>query len=145
MTCWALKENHNCPVAFLQPIIPNSLASFIHDKIVNMCRELDSCSGPLTYDPFHPLLLLLSLKISCTNWSHSLSLKACSLSPISSSLLKSCSDNLTAIIAKVIASLLSGSVLQCFKQALVTPLLKKPTLDKTTLKSYHPVSNIPYL
>lgn len=53
MTCWALKENHNCPVAFLQPIIPNSLASFIHDKIVNMCRELDSCSGPLTYDPFH--------------------------------------------------------------------------------------------
>ena len=32
-----------------------------------------------------------------------------------------------------------------FKSALLPPLLKKPSLDKDILKSYRPVSNLPYL
>ena len=38
-------------------------------------------------------------------------------------------------------SLLSGSVPQCFKQALVTPLLKKPSFDQNMLKNYRHVQS----
>ena len=31
------------------------------------------------------------------------------------------------------------------KRAAVTPLLKKPTLNKEDLKNYRPVSNLPYI
>ena len=32
-----------------------------------------------------------------------------------------------------------------FKQAIVTPLLKKPNLDSDMLKNYRPVSNLPFI
>ena len=34
---------------------------------------------------------------------------------------------------------------QTFKHAIVTPLLKKPTLDKESLSNYRPISNLSYL
>ena len=49
---------------------------------------------------------------------------------------------LTVIINK---SLQTGCVPASFKTALVTPLLKKPNLDKNDLKNYRPVSNLPFL
>jgi len=42
-------------------------------------------------------------------------------------------------------SLASGVVLPCLKQAVITPILKKPGLDIGTLKHYRPVSNISFL
>lgn len=93
----------------------------------------------------HWLLVFLSLKISYTNWSHSLS-KSCSLDPILFSLLKSCSDTFTSAITWIIThSLLTGSVPQCFKQALTAPLLKKPGPDNNAQRNYRPVSNLPFL
>ena len=43
------------------------------------------------------------------------------------------------------ASLRSGVFPEILKDAVVTPLLKKPSLDKDVLKNYRPVSNIRYL
>jgi hypothetical protein len=40
---------------------------------------------------------------------------------------------------------MSGSLPPSFKEAVVTPLLKKNSLDKNTLKNYRPVSNLPFL
>ena len=40
------------------------------------------------------------------------------------------------------ASLSAGIVPQQFKQALVTPLLKKPGLDSNYMKNFRPVSNL---
>ena len=42
-------------------------------------------------------------------------------------------------------SLSCGVVPQCFKHALVKPLLKKANLDPNCLRSYHPVSSLPLL
>lgn len=49
---------------------------------------------------------------------------------------------ITAIINK---SLSSGIVPPEFKRAIVTPILKKPTLDQNDLKNYRPVSNLSFL
>ena len=43
------------------------------------------------------------------------------------------------------ASLSAGIVPQQFKQALVTPLLKKPGLDSNDMKNFRPVSNLPFI
>ena len=42
-------------------------------------------------------------------------------------------------------SLATGEVLDLLKSAVVSPLLKKSSLDPETLKNYRPVSNLPYL
>ena len=56
--------------------------------------------------------------------------KSCMLDPIPTSLTKQCLNDLVSLIKVIVnASLSAGVVLQQFKQALVTPLLKKPRLD----------------
>ncbi|CAJ1063628.1 galanin receptor type 1b isoform X2 [Xyrichtys novacula] len=42
-------------------------------------------------------------------------------------------------------SLLTGYVPQSFKTALIKPLLKKPTLDSSSLANYRPISNLPFI
>ena len=72
--------------------------------------------------------------------------KSCDLDPIPSPLFLGCLDKLTPVITDIInTSLISGVVPQCFKLALMKPLLKKSNLDPELLKNYHLVSNLPFL
>jgi hypothetical protein len=48
-------------------------------------------------------------------------------------------------VAIINKSLQSGSVPECFKVAMITPVLKKQSLDRNMLKNYRPVSNLPFL
>ena len=60
--------------------------------------------------------------------------------------LKDHDSSLVPLITKMVNMCRSsGTVPRTFKMALVTPLLKKATLDPNTLKNYRPVSNLPYL
>ncbi len=52
---------------------------------------------------------------------------------------------LPVITAIVIESLVTGSVPDCFKTAVISPLLKKPGLETNSLKCYRPVSNLPFM
>ena len=55
-------------------------------------------------------------------------------------------NHLVPVITKIInLSLTTGTVPDHFKQAVVTPLLKKHGLDSECLKNYRPVSNLPFL
>ena len=49
---------------------------------------------------------------------------------------------LTTIINK---SLVTGLVPNSLKEAMLTPILKKPNLDQEDLNNYRPISNLPYL
>ena len=72
--------------------------------------------------------------------------KDCSLDPLPTKLLKECADPLLPYITHIInASLRSGSVPASFKEAKVTPLLKKPSLDPSEYNNYRPVSNLPFI
>jgi hypothetical protein len=71
--------------------------------------------------------------------------KCCLLDPIPTALLKKCMDSLLPVLTKIVnISLAMSSVPTTFKQAIVTPLLKKPSADKENMKNYRPVSNLPY-
>ena len=72
--------------------------------------------------------------------------KSCMLDPIPTSLTKQCLDALVSSITFIVnASLSTGIVPPQFKQAIVTPLLKKSGLDTNDMKNFRPVSNLYFL
>jgi len=72
--------------------------------------------------------------------------KTCKLDPIPTTLLLDCIDimipTLTTIINK---SITEHKFPTDLKTALVSPLIKKPSLEQNDLNNYRPVSNLPYL
>lgn len=63
----------------------------------------------------------------------------CPLDPIPTNLLQSITPSVTAAITHVINTLLtSGTFSTTFKQAQITPLLKKPSLAPTQVENYWP-------
>src|SRR6218665_1201242 len=66
--------------------------------------------------------------------------------PMETWLLKSCIDLHAPYITSLFnSSLSSGAFPTCYKDAYVTPRLKKPTLPLCELSSYRPISNLSFL
>ena len=71
---------------------------------------------------------------------------SCNLDPIPTWLLKTCANVLVPVITKIInLSFQNGYFPDVLKTAMITPLIKKPTLDSETLKNYRPVANLKFL
>ena len=72
--------------------------------------------------------------------------KSCCLDPIPTWLLKDCKDTLVPALTTIINTSLSSGVFPSqLKDAVIRPVLKKPSLDVNDLKNYRPVSNLPFL
>ena len=72
--------------------------------------------------------------------------KSCELDPIPTSLLKLLLPKCLPIITHIVnKSLTNPEYIRDWKTAVVQPLLKKSTLDKSILKNYRPVSNLPFV
>jgi hypothetical protein len=72
--------------------------------------------------------------------------KQCGLDPIPMWLLKECIDELLSSITKIInLSLETNSFPIYFKKSIITPILKKNTLDPNVTENYRPISNLPFL
>uniref|UniRef100_A0A8C5N3A7 Reverse transcriptase domain-containing protein n=1 Tax=Leptobrachium leishanense TaxID=445787 RepID=A0A8C5N3A7_9ANUR len=72
-------------------------------------------------------------------------LTTCLLGPIPSHLIPPLSSSLTPALTHIFnLSLSTGSFPSAFKHALVTPLLKKPSLDPNSPSNYRPVSLLPF-
>jgi hypothetical protein len=72
--------------------------------------------------------------------------KSCALDPLPTSILKNCIDELLPTITNIVnTSIQSATVPSCFKNARITPVLKKDNLDSNALKNYRPISNLPLL
>jgi len=69
--------------------------------------------------------------------------KQCGLDALPTSLLKHCSCVLAPIITRIVnLSLAAGEFPPQLKQSIITPVLKKPSLDKQNLCNYRPISNL---
>ncbi len=69
----------------------------------------------------------------------------CPLDPIPTHLLQAISPTLLPALTHINTSLLTGIFPTTFKQARVTPLLKKTTLNTSLLENYRPVSLLPFI
>ena len=70
----------------------------------------------------------------------------CVLDPCPSWLIKAARGGMADGVREVVnASLQQGRIPACLKEAVIRPLLKKPSLDPSVLDNYWPVSHIPFL
>ena len=133
--------------------LPSVFSTFFADKIIKLRSAIQGSRSSRTPDLPQPLSKPKDLKSfdPCTiDEIRKLIIdspdKHCQLDPIPTFLLKQCIDVLAPVITRIVnLSLLSSSFPDDFKQAIVTPLLKKPTLDKEELSNYRPISNLSFL
>jgi hypothetical protein len=72
--------------------------------------------------------------------------KSCSLEPWPNFLIKENIDIILPSLTKLVnMSLSQGIFPPCFKNAVVTPLIKKSSLDKDDLKNYRPISGLSFI
>lgn len=77
---------------------------------------------------------------------HSLPDKTSDADPLPACWLKVIATDIAPLLTELFnRSLSSGVVPDCFKTALITPIVKKQGLDVTDLKSYRPISNLPII
>ena len=70
---------------------------------------------------------------------------SCELDPMPTSLVKNLLPTLLPIIHEIVnKSLAEKKMPTALKEAIVKPLLKKPSLDKEDFKNYRPVSNLAF-
>jgi exonuclease III len=128
-----------------------SFASFFSDKISRLQSSIPpSATTPHTPDPPSPPVNITSFQPATideiTRLINSSPNKQCDLDPIPTSLLKDCLSILAPIITDIVnMSLVSGSFPSIFKQSIVTPLIKKASLDPDNLANYRPISNLSLL
>ena len=72
--------------------------------------------------------------------------KPCDLDTVPNPILRDRLEEITPMVANIVNKSLScGVVPQCFKHALVKPLLKMANLDPNCLRNYGPISHLPFL
>ena len=131
--------------------LANRFATFFKENIDKIRDELLDCSDiDLNIPQVKPPTTLSFLqttsqeevwKIICKSPS-----KSCTLDPIPTWIIRDAKNELLPTITDIInASLRSSEVPTSMKSAVVTPLLKKATLDPEILKNYRPVSNLSFL
>ena len=159
-TCKQLFQNFNTilgksrssplPSTFDSDDLPNVFSDYFTEKIRTIRNNFpppNPTACPDTSFAGNPLLTFESvtdefvLKII-----NSASAKSCELDPIPTTLLYENLDILLPTITNIInTSLTTGIVPRDLKTAVFKPLLQKPSPDKTLLKNYRPISNLPFL
>ena len=131
-------------------LLANKFVEFFTEKITNIRQSFANSNPPQYTDsdlipPVFSAFSSVSEDQVATIIKNSPS-KSCSLDPWPTFLVVEFLDILITPITSVInASLHEGSCPKFFKQAHVTPLLKKSTLDREVLKNYRPVSNLNFV
>lgn len=127
--------------------LANNFSSFFHNKIVNIRAGLEENDSydPFQYDnytvhdgmdSFHEVT-----QIQVENIIKSSRAKSSRLDPIPTWLLKSVLPSMSGFITLILnKSILTGEFPACLKSAVVTPLIKKISLQPI-LKNYRPISN----
>jgi hypothetical protein len=140
------------PSLFPTSQLPSLFSDFFENKIVALRRDLDSSTlvnpspptEPYTkssFSKFQPVT-----EVVVRNAIIKSSPKTCDLDPIPTPLLVECLDVLLpSLTALINSSLTNGVFPEVCKSALVSPLLKKSTLDLNELKNYRPVSNLSFI
>lgn len=132
-------------------LLPELFGTYFHNKIIALRENLnqvmnmsvdiqESCSSNLA-----KFRVLSAEKV--TSLVKKSKTKSCKLDPIPTIILKEkCLDTLTVPITSIINKSLSCGVVPLqLKSALITPVIKKTTLNHDDLASYRPVSNLPFL
>jgi len=128
--------------------IANEFAMFFHNKVKTIRESTAGSEHPSVIRPtdccitaFTPVtdLDIRRLLGRCPS-------KKCVLDPVPAWCIKSLPNVFTPILSKIVnASLAFLQSPTAHKHALVTPILKKPSLDPAQLNNYRPISNLSFV
>ena len=143
------KNTSPLPTTIPTVSLAQTFAQFFSDKVTKLHLTLTTkpSSTPPHFNPpqsptpfplFRPATTLEISKLL-----HESPNKQCELDPIPTILLKQISTTIISTITDIVnRSLSSGIFPNDFKHSLITPILKKPSLDKESLNNYRPISNL---
>ena len=133
--------------------LANKFIGFFGEKIITIRHELESNPKQGTY-LFNEVTVATTRlhRLSCSSYSTLLQIvqplasKSCELDPVPFRILLGCLDLLCPVIWKIVKLSLETSVMPTkLKQAVIRPLLKKPSLDYQEFKNFRPISNLTFL
>ena len=119
---------------------------FFDNKVADVRKDTDDASPPsyssraptTTLDSFQPLTAETVMKLI-----ESAPPKQYEVDPWPTWLLKDCAEDITPFITQLFQlSIASGLVPHILKDAYITPIIKKPQLDKTNITNYMTISNL---
>ena len=132
--------------------LADKFANFFHDKVeairlglptANKCIE----NNPVLVTKNHSFSVFEP--VTCDELSSVVKkspTKSCQLDPLPTWVIKATLPEIVVLMRDIVnCSLKSGDVPEQMKIALVSPLLKKPSLDPEILQNYRPVSNLSFL
>lgn len=94
-----------------------------------------------TFEKFYSV----SLSVLTETINH-MKLSSSVLDPISPQFFKALFEIMGPDILSIVNTpLINGVIPSCFKQAVISPLIKKPGLDSTDLNNFCPISKLPFL
>ena len=145
-------QSHRFATFFSSKImkIRHRFATFFSSKIMKIRESFSSSeSCNMVHPPFDPPKLTVFTQVTQDEIGKIISkspTKSCLLDPLPTFLIKECIDIVLPSITKLVnCSLREGLVPDGFKEAVVTPLIKKASLPVDDLKNYHPVSGLSFI
>ena len=147
------KNTRSLPNCNSSSDLANQFCSFFTDKIERIREEIDSAvpTVALPYDTsIHTACTMSSFQeisqedlkkviMKCPT-------KSCDLDPLPTWLMKDHLSTIMPIVCHIVNSSIStGDFPSTLRNAIVTPIIKKPSLDPQQLKHYRPISNLPFL
>lgn len=127
------------------PISPEQMAEFFINK-VNSVRQSTANAPPAEFEALAPHTFGSFTPVTVAYIEHMLgtTCKSSLLDPLPHWLLRSLSKELAPFVTNLInVCLHTGYVPVELKKAMVTPVLKKPSLEPTEPNNYRPISNLP--
>ena len=128
----------------------NSFADFFTEKITKIREKLRQTSIVTTAIPVSCPFKMTSFSTVSEEDVEKMIRKAndksCSLDPIPTKILKQYLLTLLPVITRMINASLNKAIMpSVFKQAILIPILKKPSLDKQSLQNHRPISNLAFI
>ncbi|CAB4021845.1 Hypothetical predicted protein, partial [Paramuricea clavata] len=133
----------------------NSFANFFSEKIVAIRQKIDDLPNADSSDFEQIDEMIIDSELTelfptsveeLSALVGKISTKSCSLDPVPASLLKNCITDLLPIICRVVNLSFESTIMPTsMKQALLSPLLKKQTLNFESFSNFRPISNLKFL
>ena len=142
-------NEHEVPNGIPLIDLPHSFNMFFSNKIDKIREELDLTHIPPSFNEYRGTRLTHFQLVSDDYVKEIIATspkRFCQLDPLPASLFSECIDVLLPYITSIVNESLRSGGFPCeFKEALITPVLKKRNLDINVLNNYRPVSNLPFI
>lgn len=128
--------------------LANKFIDFFSEKITVLQYSLDSTSDIVVESDgiVHQCALSCFKSVTSSELLSKMTIKSCPLDPVPASVLKQCTSGLLPVMTQIVNQSLCLAVFpDCFKLALLNPLLKKPTLDVEVFSNFRPISNLTFM